>query len=127
TAAEINVTWREFIACINTNDFSRIFALISDDKLRRDFVLDFAAGGTEETMIAFFTATPVALEPAMRAPFIPLADIQLLADGRVSAIGPGTTGEGEMLIFVEEGDRWLIDDQFDLQPGGTTEAATPAA
>lgn len=127
TVAEINATWRGFIACINANDFPRVFALISDDKLRRDFVQDFAAGETEESMIAFFMATPVELEPDVRAPFIPLTDVRVLADGRISAVGPGESGQGEVLIFVEEGDRWMVDDQFDLQPGGTPEAATPAA
>ena len=119
TVADINDAWREFIACVNANDFPRIFALISDDKLRRDFVIDLATGATEDDLLGFFTATPVALEPAVSAPFIPLQDLRVLDDGRVAAVGPGETGQGEVLIFVEEGDRWLVDDQFDLPQGGT--------
>ena len=125
TVAEINATWREFIACVNANDFLRMFALVSDDKLRRDFAEDLA-GATEEQLIAFFAAAPVALEPEMRAPFIPLSEMQVLEDGRVLAVGPGESGQGEILIFVREDNRWLIDDQYDLGAGHVHEEATPA-
>ena len=127
TVAEINATWRGFIACVNANDFPRVFAFVSDDKLRRDFVADLAGGATEEMLVEFFGATPTAHGPAERAPFLPLTDMRILTDGRVAAIGAGETGQGEVLIFVREGERWLIDDQFELQPGGTPAAGTPAA
>ena len=121
TAAEINATWREFLACINANDFPRIFAFISDEKLRRDFAADLAGGATVDVLVGFFAATPTPHEPAELALFVPLTDMRILSDGRVAAIG-----QGEVLIFVQEGERWLIDDQFTLQPDGTPAAATPA-
>ncbi len=117
TVVAINATWREFIACINAADYTRIFALTSDDKLRSDFVQDLATGGTEDTMVEFFMAPATALPPEARAPYIPLENIQVLPDGRVSATGPGETGQGEVLIFVKVEGRWLIDDQFDLPVG----------
>ena len=122
TVAEVDAAWREFIACINAGDFRRTFALVSDDKLRRDFAQDFAAGETEDSLIGFFAATPAALEPDHRAPFIALTDMRVLPDGRVAAVGPGETGQGEVLIFVAEGGRWLVDDQFDRSPPATPTA-----
>jgi len=64
TVAEINAAWREFIACINAGDLPRVFALLSDDKVRSDFGFDVASGATEDQLIAYLTAAPVPLPPA---------------------------------------------------------------
>ena len=48
----------------------------------------------------------------------------MLPDGRVAVVGPGAMGQGEVLIFVQEGDRWLVDEQFDLAQSGTPDAGT---
>ena len=112
--AEINATWRQFIACVNADDHLRQFAFMSDARLRRIFVIDAGAGATEEQVVEFFGATPAPLDPAARVPFVPFQDVRLLADGRAAAVDPN-----EVLVFVKEGDRWLIDDQFDLAPNGT--------
>jgi len=125
TVAEINAAWREFIACINAGDLPRVFALLIDDKVRSDFGFDVASGDTEDQLIAYFTATPVPQPPDRAAPFFPLTDVRVLDDGRVAVVAPGERGQGEVLIFVKEGDRWLIDYQFDLTQGGTPEAGTP--
>ena len=124
TVAEINATWRQFIACINAGDLARTFAILSDDKVRGDFVLDIAAGASEDDLIAYLTATPVPLPPDQSAPFFPYEDVRVLDDGRVAVIGPGEMGQGEVLIFVKEGDRWLVDEQFDLIQSGTPVAGS---
>lgn len=119
TVAEINASWREFIACINAGDLSRVFALTSDDKLRRDFVVDIANGATEEMLVPYLLATPTALDPATFVPLMPFQDATLLPDGRVAVVGDGEDGHGEVLVFIKEGDRWIVDDQWDLGPAAT--------
>ncbi len=114
TVAEINATWRHFIACINAGDQARVFAFLSDDKLRGDLVFDIASGISEDNLIAYLSATPVPLPPDQSVPFFPFEDVRVLDDGRVAVMGPGAGGQGEVLIFVEEGKRWVVDDQFDL-------------
>jgi hypothetical protein len=125
TVAEINATWRQFIACINAGDQARMFALFSDDMVRRQLFVDIAFGVTEEALFAFLAATPVPL-PDPSVPVIPFDDARVLGDGRVAVIGPGELGQGDVRIFVKEGDRWLIDDWFDLTSSGTPAAGTPA-
>jgi hypothetical protein len=112
--AEINATWRQFIACVNADDHLRQFAFMSDTKIRQNFVIDAGSGATEAQVVEFFGTTPDPLDPAARVPFVPFQDVRLLDGGRVAAVDPN-----EVLIFVKDGDRWLIDDQFDLAPNGT--------
>ena len=82
--------------------------------VRRKFVVDVAFGVTEDALFAYLAATPVPLLPDQSAPFVPAADARVLSDGRVAVVGPGEGGRGDVRIFVKEGDRWLIDDWFDL-------------
>jgi hypothetical protein len=114
TVAAINATWRQYIACINSSDQARMFALLSDDMVRRQFVVDVAFGVTEDALFAYLSATPVPVPTDQSAPFVPLQDVRVLNDDRVAAIGPGEQGRGDVRIFVKKGDRWLLDDWFDL-------------
>jgi hypothetical protein len=116
--AEISATWRQFVACINAGDQARMFALFSDDMVRRQLVVDIAFGVTEDALFAFLAATPVPL-PDPSVPVVPFDDARVLPDGRVAVVGPGELGRGDVRIFVKEGDRWLIDDWFDLTSSGT--------
>jgi hypothetical protein len=118
TVAEISATWRQFVACINAGDQARMFALFSDDMVRRQLVVDIAFGVTEDALFAFLAATPVPL-PDPSVPVVPFDDARVLPDGRVAVVGPGELGRGNVRIFVKEGDRWLIDDWFDLTSSGT--------
>ena len=118
TVAEISATWRQFVACINAGDQARMFALFSDDMVRRQLVVDIAFGVTEDALFAFLAATPVPL-PDPSVPVVPFDDARVLPDGRVAVVGPGELGRGDVRIFVKEGDRWLIDDWFDLASSGT--------
>jgi hypothetical protein len=114
TVTEINATWRQYIACINRGDQARMFALMTDDMVRRQFVVDVAFGVTEDALFTYLAATPVPIPPDQSAPFVPVDDVRVLSDGRVAVIGPGEQGRGDVRIFLKEGDRWLLDDWFDL-------------
>ncbi len=125
TVAEINATWREFIACVNAGDLARLFAFLSDAKVRGDFAFDVASGASEDDLIAYLTATPVPLPADAASPVFPFQDVRLLDDGRVAVVAPGEQDQGEVLIFVKDGDRWLVDYQYDLPQSSTPEAGTP--
>ena len=71
TVAEINATWRQFIACINAGDQARVFAFLSDDKLRGDLVLDIASGVSEDDLIAYLMDTPGPFPQEQSVPFFP--------------------------------------------------------
>jgi ketosteroid isomerase-like protein len=114
TVAGITATWREYIACISAGDQARMFALLSDDMVRRQFFIDIAFGVTEDALFDFLAATPEPLSTEQFVPFVPFDDVRVLSDGRVAALGPGEGGRGDVRIFVKEGDRWLVDDWFDL-------------
>ncbi|MDQ3692790.1 MAG: hypothetical protein M3464_04085 [Chloroflexota bacterium] len=114
TVTEINATWRQYLACLIAGDQARMFAVVSDDMVRRQFVIDIAFGVTEEALFDFLAATPVPLPPGQDAPFVPVDDALVLSDGRVAVVGPGEQGRGDVRIFVKEGERWLLDDWFDL-------------
>jgi hypothetical protein len=116
--AEISATWRQFIACINAGDQARMFALFSDDMVRRQLVIDIAFGVTEDALFAFLAATPVPL-PDASVPIESFTDARVLPDGRVAVVGPGELGRGDVRIFIKNGDRWVIDDWFDLTSSGT--------
>jgi hypothetical protein len=112
--AAVNATWRQYVACLNAGDQPRMFALLSDRMVLRQLVVDIAFGVTEEALFDHFAATPVALAPDQSAPFVPSADALVLSDGRVAVVGPGDQGRGDVRVFVKAGDRWLLDDWYDL-------------
>ena len=114
TVAAIEATWRQYIACITAGDQARMFAVLSDDMVRRQFVVDIAFGVTEDALFSYLEATPAPLPPDQAVPFIPFDDARVLADGRVAVVGPGEQGRGDVRIFVQEGDRWVLDDWFEL-------------
>ncbi len=114
TVAAVTATWREYLACITAGDQARMFALLSDDMVRRQFVVDIAFGVTEDALFDFLAATPVPLPPDDAIPLVPFTDVLVLADGRVAALGPGEAGRGDVRIFIQEDGRWLLDDWFDL-------------
>jgi hypothetical protein len=125
TVAEITATWRQYLACLSAGDQARMFALLSDAMVRRQFVVDIAFGVTEDALFEFLAATPVPLPPDQSVPILPFDDVRVLSDGRVAAVGPGDQGRGDVRIFVKEGGSWLIDDWFDLTSSGTPAAITP--
>jgi hypothetical protein len=114
TVAEINATWRMFVACLNAGDQARMFALYSDAMVRRQLVVDIGFGVTEDALFDFLAATPSPLAAGQGAPFVPFADALDLSDGRVATIGPGDEGHSTVRVFARQGDHWVIDDWYDL-------------
>lgn len=114
TVAEIETTWRQYLACLSAGDQARMFALLSENMVCRQFVVDLAFGVTEDALFAYLAATPVPLLPDQDVPFVPFTDVRVLNDGRVAVVGPGDGGRGDVRIFVKQGGRWLLDDWFDL-------------
>jgi hypothetical protein len=114
TVEEINATWRTFVACLNAGDQARMFALYSDEMVRRQLVVDIGFGVTEDALFDFLAATPSPLPSGQGASFEPFTDVVVLSDGRVAAIGPGEEGRSAVRVFARQGDHWVIDDWYDL-------------
>jgi hypothetical protein len=91
----------------------------------RQFVVDIALRVTEDALFDFLSATPVPLPLDQSATIVPFDDVRVLSDGRVVVVGPGELGRGDIRIFVKEGDRWLLDEWFDLTASGTPAAGMP--
>lgn len=103
TLTGITATAREVVACLNAGDYLRVNALYTDDYLLRNF-------GQDDVEALSATPSPAATENQVL--FRGLRDTQLLADGRASAVIQTTTPTGDVetnTIFVQSGDRWLID------------------
>lgn len=121
-AAGVTETAEELVACINANDFLRVFALFTDDYLQRSIAVE---GMTEEGL-GFLAADLEPRSPEERDA-VSVRDIRVLPDGRIGAFvivrNPAAEGgSADFTIFVEEDDRYLIDEVVSLGPGAS---ATP--
>ena len=114
TVAAVTATWRQYLACLSAGDQARMFALLSDAMVRRQFLVDIAFGVSEDALFAYLAATPIPLLPDQTVPFAPFTDVRVLSDGRVAVVGPGEQGRGDVRIFIRKGDHWLLDDWFDM-------------
>lgn len=112
--AEITTTVYELHACFNAGDIRRAFALVTDD-----FLQVFAAGQplTAED-IAFFTDEPVPAPMEARTVLLAITDVSILASGQVGAfviIDDAFTGPDTVyMTFVQQDERWLIDEAIDF-------------
>lgn len=132
TAAAVEATAREWLACINADDNPRIAALMTDAALTRFFAtLGAIDAEAVEQARANFAGTPTPRAEEDLARLLAVSDVSLLEDGRVAALAlvgepalPPSGRETLLLIFVPTGDRLLIDDvvQFSVAPAP---AATP--
>lgn len=118
-AAGVTATVRESLACRNAGDFSRAYALVTDHFLLHLF------GGAETIdpqVAAALEAEPVRVRRGERLHLVAVSEVRVLADGRVGAVVT-TSGAGaewrDYLIFVQRGDRWLID-QAEPAPAEST-------
>ncbi len=112
TTAEVNAAVREWVACANSGDPLRIWALLTDELLVRQGLPPNEALAELATPLA----TPVAgVDADFGRGIVDVGDVRLLPDGRVSvlvSLASARGGEDEILfIFVEQGGRWLVDDQ----------------
>lgn len=106
TIEAVTATYREMVACLNAGEYLRIYALYTDDYVRRNL----AEGG--ETLEALY-ATPVPRGEQSTA-LVSVRDVRLvegdLVAARVETYDP-TVG-GTIIIdalLVPSGDRYLID------------------
>ena len=108
TVAGVTRTMQQFVACSLAGDGLRLLALFTDDLLQ--------AGAGHEGPSLLAAATPMP-SPNRDEYLAAVEAVRLLPDGRVSAIvtrggvedphpAPGST---DLLFFVRDGDRWLID------------------
>jgi len=121
--AAVAATAREYIACNNAGDFPRLLALISDSYLPH---LLAGADLTDPAVIARLDREPEPLPATDRTVLIAVGEVRLLPDGRAAATVTGDDptssdpAKAPLLVFVQEGDRWLIDQIVEDEP-------TPAA
>jgi len=111
TTAAVVATMHEVLSCFDTLDALRGFALFTDDYLRRMG----PQGMPRDEAEAFLTQEPPGEIPvAERLPLLAVTEVSVLADGRVGALvtvadpilGPSTN----YTVFVQQGDRWLVDE-----------------
>jgi hypothetical protein len=121
SAAGVTATAEELFACYNANDFLRVFALFTDDYLRRDI----AAEGMTEEGLGFLAADLDARSEDERES-VSVRDIRVLTDGRIGAYlivqnSAAAAEAADYTIFFLEGDRFLTDDVVFLPsaPSGT--------
>jgi uncharacterized cupredoxin-like copper-binding protein len=124
TTQAVTATYRELVACLNAGDYLRIYALYTDDYVRRHL----AEGGRDlENLIA----TPVPENE--RTALVNIQAVQRLENGRVAArvetFDPATDRAVVIdAILVEQGGRYLIDDEVVVDaPTDGEAAASPAA
>ena len=130
TAAAVTEAVLGYFSCRNAGDVPRAATFLTDAGARRILGGDAAASADRRTTLP---STPAVLSPQARTRLISLTDIALLAHGRAAAVAlindPRSLPHGRqavLLIFLWEGDRWLIDDLISFSvPSRPT--ATPAA
>lgn len=111
--AAVTATMQDVIACGNAGDQLRVYALYSEDYLRR------MLGGIEIDPDEVARATPMPVPPDRQVALVAIADVQTLADGRVSAV-VRTTDSFALILFVEADGRYLIDGGYLVPPEATS-------
>lgn len=143
TVAAVSATAREYAACINAGDGARLFALYTEQAVRDNlaFLLSTTinralAEGTPVAMLQaeavaglgpFTTDVATPLVEEARVPDVDVANVRVLADGRVAAdiVAAGFPG-GNRLLFAEEGDRYLLVGEVATAEPGTPVGAPVA-
>ena len=129
TVSGVTRTLVELYACYQAGDPRRFHALYTNEGLERAFPPGMV---TQEFFDEFFAASPRPVEePDRRATVLAIEDVTLLPDGRVGALVRSDEPEFGGLwtvywIFIEVGDRFLVDDVIhDVPIDGTLEMSTP--
>jgi len=111
---DVIATVVEFHACFNVGDSLRAFSLVSDTFLQG--YVETNALTTED--IDLITGEPEPIPVEVQTTILAVTDITTLADDRTGAFvvttsewrGPDT----RYMIFVQQGERWLIDEVIDF-------------
>jgi plastocyanin len=127
TVQAVTQTYRELVACLNAGEFLRVYALYTDDYLRRTL----ADSGIDP---AQFQATP-APEQRETTALVGVSEVRQIAGGQVTARVETTSspeGASSVIQSVLEpvGDRLLIADETVVEAATATPGAagaTPAA
>ncbi|MDQ4099292.1 MAG: hypothetical protein M3121_02185, partial [Chloroflexota bacterium] len=125
TVAEIVTTARELIACNNAGEFTRVLAFFTDDFIREAFGGDPALA---VQVSASFATPAVPLPPEAHTELLDVRGVRVLEDGQVGAVIEDRDPQQTVvffMVFVREGDRWLIDGQIAVQAVATPTAGTP--
>jgi len=120
TVQKVTQTYRQLVACLNAGDFLRVYALYTDDYLRRTL----NDSGIDVQQIQ---ATPAPDQQEMTA-LVGVSEVRQLAGGRVAArVETISVPEGVssviQAVLEPAGDRLLIEDETVVD----ATAATPAA
>ena len=121
TVEAVTATYRELIACLNAGEYLRVYALYTDDYVRRYFA---ETGQTLEQL----QATPAPDQQQVNS-LVGVSDVRQIEGDRVAARVETATStvEGTVVIdavLVREGDRFLIDDETVVE---VPEQGTPGA
>lgn len=124
------------IACFNAGDGLSGFAGTTDEFIKSQVGLALF----DQDLIAFLTASPVALSEEQQTVLLGVREAMVYSDGRVGALvdymgnlPPGQEGingvETDLWIFEKVGDEWLLDESIqDLEAEyGPPGIATPTA
>jgi hypothetical protein len=118
TAAAVEATVREFVACVNAGEFGRFLALLSDAFLVRELA---DPGLTADDWRAALGLPPELLASEAPIRVVAVTDVSVAPDGRVVAVvvaddptGPPEAPESSLFYFVQVGDRWLVDGAVDF-------------
>ena len=110
-AAGITASVREFHACFNANDSLRAFALVSDAFLQ-GYVEKNSLTGEHITMLLTPASEPVPVE--VQTTILAVTDVTTLADGRTGAFVVTASDwrglDTSYMLFVQQGERWLLDE-----------------
>lgn len=112
--ADIIAAVIESTACFNAGDSRRAFALFTDV-----FVQGYVAENalTAES-IGVLIADPEPVPAEVQETVLAVTDVTMLADGRVGAFVVTTSEwrgpDAVYMLFVRQGERWLIDDVIDF-------------
>lgn len=109
--AAITATVLESEACFNANDSLRAFTLFSDAFLQ-GYVERNALTGEDITMLVAPAREPAPVE--VQTTILAVTDVMVLADGQTGAFvvtsSPWRGLDTRYMVFVQQGERWLIDD-----------------
>ena len=110
----IVATVHEFYACSNSGDMRSAFALGTDRYLQ-----DYDDLGTlTNEDIAFLTGDPVSVPVEFHTAVIAVSNVTVLGDGRAAAFvtteTPFEDPATEIMIFVQQDGRWLLDEVIEL-------------
>ena len=125
TVAAVDATAREFVACLETDQNTRAFALMTDDLVRLFVPSDTLeqTRGYLEYLDAEQAATPT---PAAERIAVPSPrDVRVLGEGRAGAVLE--LAEGTIFLVLERHrGRWLVDAIVAVDPEGGNPAAKHA-